>query len=169
MSRFIFFLSFFFITFTHAQTFDIKSDSAHVDFNYVNKKTAGTLTNVEAEITLNLTDLEQSVISGSADVTTLSTENEGRDKHLKSEDFFDAEKYPTMTFKSNRIYKLDGEYFVRGNLKIKETTEEVLFKLEITESEMTLTTEIFALDFGVALKKDREKSLVEISIVIALG
>lgn len=168
MARFILIFTLFISSFLQAQTLDIQSESAHVAFNYVNKNTAGTLENVKADITLNFTGLKQSVISGTADVTTLSTGNDGRDKHLKSEDFFDAEKYPTMKFESNRIYLLDGKYFVRGMLTIKETTEEVTLELLATDTEITLSTTIYALDFGVALKKNREKSKVEISIVILI-
>ncbi len=60
------------------------------------------------------------------EVASLSTRNDQRDTHLKSADFFDAEKYPYLTFSLSGIEKIDDEsYRVRGDLTIKETTRPV--------------------------------------------
>jgi polyisoprenoid-binding protein YceI len=60
------------------------------------------------------------------DVASLGTRNEQRDTHLRSADFFDVEKYPTMTFEVTSIEPLDGDtYLVRGDLTIKETTRPI--------------------------------------------
>ena len=60
------------------------------------------------------------------DVASLSTRNDQRDTHLRSADFFDAEKYPYMTFKVTGIEKLgEDNYKLRGQLTIKETTRPV--------------------------------------------
>jgi polyisoprenoid-binding protein YceI len=60
------------------------------------------------------------------DVASLSTRNDQRDTHLRSADFFDAEKYPFVTFKVTAIDKLDDDsYKLRGELTIKETTRAI--------------------------------------------
>jgi len=60
------------------------------------------------------------------EVASLSTRNDQRDTHLKSADFFDAEKYPYLTFSLSGIEKIgDESYRVRGDLTIKETTRPV--------------------------------------------
>lgn len=60
------------------------------------------------------------------EVASLSTRNDQRDTHLKSADFFDAEKYPYLTFSVTGIEKIDDEsYRVRGDLTIKETTRPI--------------------------------------------
>ncbi len=60
------------------------------------------------------------------DVASLSTRNDRRDTHLRSADFFDAEKYPYITFNVTRIEKVDQDnYKLRGDLTIKETTRPV--------------------------------------------
>ena len=65
------------------------------------------------------------------DVASLSTKTEQRDNHLRSADFFDAEKYPYMTFKVTGVEPLKGDtYLVRGDLTIKETTKAIT--LEVT-------------------------------------
>ena len=60
------------------------------------------------------------------DVRSLNTRNDQRDTHLRSADFFDVEKYPTMTFEVASIEQLEGEsYLVRGNLTIKNVTRPI--------------------------------------------
>src|SRR5438876_12230607 len=60
------------------------------------------------------------------EVASLSTRNDQRDTHLRSADFFDAEKYPYMTFKVTDIEHVDGDtYTVRADLTIKETTKPI--------------------------------------------
>ena len=57
-------------------------------------------------------DFSNTAIDFSVDANSVNTENEMRDKHLKSDDFFNAEKYPAMTFKSAVWKKIDAEWFV---------------------------------------------------------
>ena len=75
------------------------------------------------------------VSNGSAEMTiktaSVSTNNERRDGHLKSADFFDVEKYPTMTFKSTKVVPGDGNKFqMVGDLTIKDVTKPVTFDCE---------------------------------------
>ncbi len=61
------------------------------------------------------------------DVASIDTRTEMRDNHLRSADFFEAEKYPHITFKLNRIEPVDSESFkIHGNLTIKNTTKPVV-------------------------------------------
>lgn len=63
------------------------------------------------------------------EVASLSTKTDQRDNHLRSADFFNAEKYPYMTFKLTGIEPVDGEKFrVRGDLTIKETTKPIVLE-----------------------------------------
>lgn len=60
------------------------------------------------------------------DVNSISTDNVDRDNHLKSDDFFNAEKYPEITFKSKSMKKVDGKnYKLVGDLTIRDVTKEV--------------------------------------------
>ena len=61
------------------------------------------------------------------DVASIDTRTEMRDNHLRSADFFEAEKYPKITFKLNRVETVDSESFkVHGDLTIKATTKPVV-------------------------------------------
>jgi polyisoprenoid-binding protein YceI len=70
-------------------------------------------------------------VDATVDVTTIDTRNEKRDAHLKSADFFEAEKFPQMTFKSKSAKPAGtGKMMVTGDLTIKGTTKEVVFEVE---------------------------------------
>jgi polyisoprenoid-binding protein YceI len=80
--------------------------------------------NVNAETTSD--DFSGAKVNFNADVNSITTHNEQRDGHLKSADFFDAEKFPHISFESTGITKKsDEEYVMNGNLKIKDVTKPV--------------------------------------------
>lgn len=64
-------------------------------------------------------------------IESINTNVEARDNHLRSADFFDAEKYPEMTFKSTKISatKKPNEYLLHGKLTIKDVTKNVIFNV----------------------------------------
>lgn len=71
-------------------------------------------------------DFTNSTISANIDASSISTNNEDRDTHLKSPDFFEVEKYPEITFVSTSLKKVDdNEYELVGNLTIKGITKEI--------------------------------------------
>ena len=73
-------------------------------------------------------DLTKSAVEATVDVTTIDTRVADRDAHLKSPDFFDVAKYPTMTFKSTKVEKAGKDKLkVKGDLTIKGTTKPVVF------------------------------------------
>jgi polyisoprenoid-binding protein YceI len=66
------------------------------------------------------------------DVASLSTRTEQRDNHLRSADFFDAEKFPYITFKLTGVEPIEGDtYLVRGDLTIKETTRPITLEASL--------------------------------------
>ena len=100
-------------------------------------------------------------IEATIDVTGINTREAGRDKHLKSADFFDVEKFPTFTFKSKRIDPVPaGGFKVTGDLTMKGMTKEVVLDVEPlrpvikdqrgnTRTGTTATTKLNRQDFGV--------------------
>lgn len=70
-------------------------------------------------------------VEAEADVKSVDTRDEGRDRHLRTSDFFDAENYPTMTFKSKKVEPVSNDEFrVLGDLTIRGVTKEVVFNAE---------------------------------------
>lgn len=147
----------------------LNTENARVKFDYIDEKTEGELTGVKANIELNPADPSKSIVSGSVNVNTLTTGNKLRDKHLKSKDYFDAKSYPKMKFQSSEVTMSNGNYRIKGTLQIKDISKEVTFDATFTEEDLILATQIYAYDFDVAIKKKRERSKVEIKVIIPLN
>lgn len=83
----------------------------------------GNFNSFDASMQTDADDFENAAISFSAQTNSISTNNEQRDGHLKSADFFDAEKYPEIKFVSTSFKKKnDEQYSLVGNLTIKDQT-----------------------------------------------
>ena len=82
---------------------------------------------VAGTITFDADNPAQSKVDATVDVSTINTHEEKRDGHLKSPDFFDVAKFPTMTFKSKKIWKEGAGYKMTGDLTMHGVTKEVTF------------------------------------------
>lgn len=108
-----------------------KIDSAHssADFKIRHMMIAnvkGAIKGIAGDLTEHATDASLSSIEATLDVSTIHTGEAQRDTHLKSADFFDTDKYPTITFKSTKVAKKgEGEYAVTGDLTIHGVTKPV--------------------------------------------
>lgn len=111
-------------------------------------------------IDFNESDPTLSTIAVSIDVASVDTRDEKRDGHLKSGDFFDAEKYPTLTFTSTKVEKLsDKRARVTGDLTIKDVTRSVVLDVDYagqarspwgtTSAGFSASTKINRKDFGL--------------------
>jgi polyisoprenoid-binding protein YceI len=86
----------------------------------------GSFKNYQAKITAAKADFSDAVVELSADVNSVNTDNEKRDAHLVGADFFDAAKYPKLTFKSTSFKKVGtNKYKVAGNLTFHGVTKPV--------------------------------------------
>jgi len=75
-------------------------------------------------------DFSDAQVSFSIDIASVNTDNERRDGHLKGDDFFNAEKYPKMTFTSTAVKPLgNNKYEMTGNLTIRDVTKPVVFQV----------------------------------------
>ncbi|MEJ7679922.1 MAG: YceI family protein [Segetibacter sp.] len=73
-------------------------------------------------------DFSDAKINFTVDVNSVNTDNDMRDKHLKSDEFFGAEKFPQMRFVSTAFKPVgDNKYKLEGNLAIKDVTKPVIF------------------------------------------
>jgi polyisoprenoid-binding protein YceI len=86
----------------------------------------GRFESVDATFELDPSDLTTFRTSAVVDVASINTRNTRRDNHLRSDDFFDAETHPQLTFVSKRVEDVDGETFrIVGDLTMRGTTREV--------------------------------------------
>jgi polyisoprenoid-binding protein YceI len=121
----------------------------------------GQFTAVTGSLSLHESDVTQSSVEAAIEIVSIQTRDEGRDAHLKSADFFDAERFPTMQLKSTHIaLQADGELVVSGDLTIKDVTRKVEFAVEgptqaakdpwgNTRIGLAATTKINRKDFGL--------------------
>lgn len=114
----------------------------------------GTVGGLQATVHFNAKDLTSASIDASVDVKTLSTDNSLRDDHIKSDEFFDAARYPKMLLKSIAIkHKGGNKYTGEFNLTIKNKTKtvEIPFTYDAKGdlSEFAGSFKINRLDFGV--------------------
>lgn len=113
-----------------------KIDAAHSEITFKVKhlmitNVSGNFSKFDATMESNKEDFSDASISFEADVNSISTNNEQRDAHLKSADFFNAEQYPKLVFKSTSFQKKeDNEYILNGDLTIFNVTKPISLKAE---------------------------------------
>jgi polyisoprenoid-binding protein YceI len=121
----------------------------------------GHFTPVKGVLVRDEADLTKSRVEASVDTASINTREEQRDAHLKSADFLDVEKFPTLSFKSTKITRVaDGELAVACELTIHGVTRNVVFTVEgptapgkdpwgNTRIGLSATTKINRKDFGL--------------------
>lgn len=116
-------------------------DQAHSEIGFkikhlVISTVRGHFTNFEGSITMPENDFSKAEISFTAQTDSISTNNEMRDGHLKSAEFFNTAEMPTLSFKSNKIVKKsENEFDVTGNMNMHGKDVEVT--LSATHNGMT--------------------------------
>lgn len=116
-----------------AQNTTWKVDNSHSNVKFtvshlVISEVDGSFRTYGGSINSSKADFDGASIEFSVDVASVNTDNEMRDNHLKGDDFFNAEKYPKMTFKSTSFKKKSGNnYELEGNLTIRDVTKKVKF------------------------------------------
>jgi len=106
---------------------DVQFKVKHLMINTVTGEFTSYSVNVESQAP----DFSDASISFDADVQSISTKNEMRDNHLKSDDFFAAEQYPKMSFVSSALTKKgDNTYTLTGDLTIRDVTKPVDLQVE---------------------------------------
>ena len=125
-----------------AQTSNWSIDPAHSTAQFTVRhlgisNVTGNFTKVAGSVVLDEKNIAQSQVSATIDVNSVDTRVEMRDKDLKSPNFFDVEKYPTMEFKSKKIVASGGKLQVIGDHTIHGTTHEVTLDVEGPSPEMT--------------------------------
>lgn len=118
-----------------AQITNWKIDPAHSEADFAIKHMSistvhGTFHGISGVIQFDPSRVERSSVEASIDVSTVDTGVSARDAHLKSADFFDVTKFPTMTFKSTSVTKAGDHYDVKGDLTLHGVTKQVVLRLD---------------------------------------
>ncbi len=119
----------------HAQLSTWTIDPAHsgIEFQIRHLGVAnvrGSFSKVTGTIQLDEKDVTHSAVEATIDATTVNTNDEKRDAHLKSADFFDVAKYPTMSFKSTGFSRVNDKLQMTGNLTLGGQTKPVTLDVD---------------------------------------
>jgi polyisoprenoid-binding protein YceI len=95
-------------------------------------KVRGKFNEFTGTITYDERDITRSSMHGTIKTASIDTDNDKRDKDLRSPNFFDTAQYPEITFASKRVEKRDNGYVLIGDLTIKNVTKEVTIPFAIT-------------------------------------
>jgi len=129
---------------------------------------SGNFENHSGTVDINDKDITKSRVEVSIDTSSINTHVQKRDQHLRSADFFDVAKYPTMTFLSKKVAKVGNDRLkVTGNLTLHGVTKEVVLDVEGPSKESkdpwggirrgaTASTRINRKDFGLVWNKPLE-------------
>jgi polyisoprenoid-binding protein YceI len=138
-------------------------DTSHSSVSFVGRhlvvsKVRGQLGHLAGVITV-ATDPLQSSVEATVDLAGLTSNDDKRDGHLRSPDFFDVETYPTMELRSTRLEDRGGEYRLHADVTIKGVTRPVVFDLEFdgvendpwggTRAGFSASTEVNRKDWGL--------------------
>ena len=111
-------------------------DKKHTHINFLARhmmisKVRGEFTDYDIEVQFDANDLTATTVDVKISTNSINTREADRDAHLRSPDFFAADDYPYITFKSKRVEQLDGNHGrLIGDLTIRDTTHEVTLDVE---------------------------------------
>ncbi len=183
-NRLILFVSFLLITgMVFGQSTVWKFDKAHTKLQFVAthmkiSEVTGQFKQYTGKIVADKKDFTDADIQVNIQVNSIDTDNEKRDKHLLSEDFFNAEQYPEITFESESFNKVgENQYKLRGELTIKDVSRTVTFDVKYmgtvqamgaSRAGFKLSTTIDRFDYNIDWDKSFGQGLIvgrEVKIV----
>ena len=150
-------------SFAQPVTYDIDSAHSSAQFSVRHmmiSNVKGEFAKVTGTITYDPKNVAASKVEAVIDTNSINTREAKRDAHLKSPDFFDTAKYPTITFSSKQVWSANGKLHVKGDLTMHGVTKEAV--LTLNESPATVkdqrgsvrlgaeaTTQINRKDWGI--------------------
>ena len=119
--------------FAQSTTWTIDKNHSQVNFaiKHMGVSTVrGSISGITGTIIWDEKDPSKSSVEATMDTTTVDTNNAARDTDLKSDKFFNVAKYPTMTFKSTSVKRVDGKLQVVGDLTLAGVTKSVTLDVD---------------------------------------
>ncbi|HEU4521810.1 MAG TPA: YceI family protein [Thermoanaerobaculia bacterium] len=168
-----------------ADTFKVDKSHSSADFKirHMMSNVTGRFSDFDATIALDRGNPAASSVEFTINAASIDTANENRDKHLRSADFFEVEKYPAITFKSTKITPAGKDRFdVTGNLTMHGVTKEVTLPVTFLgfgkdpwgneragfEIETTLNRKDYGLNWNKALDQGGVLLADDVKVSIAL-
>ncbi|HKB44597.1 MAG TPA: YceI family protein [Chitinophagaceae bacterium] len=148
----------------------------HLMVSYV----TGGFKQFNAEVETEGNDISTAKVKFTADINSISTNNDQRDEHLKTGDFFDAENHPQLIFESSKLEKIDDEnYKLHGTLTMRGNSKKIVLNVEYggqaqdpwgnTRTGFSVTGKINRKDFGVSFGAVSETGSILLSDDVAVN
>lgn len=178
MSKVLIFFSAVFLSIATAWSSDWAIDKAHSQVGFevdhmVITTVDGHFGDYDVKLSFDPNDPSAFSVEAVIKIASINTENQKRDDHLRSADFFDAESHPEMVFKSNTLVKKDDGYVAKGFLTIRGVTKPLDLPFTVkgpvkdpwgnTRIGVNATAEINRQDFGVSWSKTLDGSGLVVS------
>jgi polyisoprenoid-binding protein YceI len=149
-----------------AEDFGFDKAHSHIGFSvkHILSKVQGEFKDYDGSFSFDPKDASKDKINVTIQTASVSTDNDMRDHHLQSPDFFDAAKFPTITFKSTQVTGSDDKYQVVGNLTLHGVSKPVTLDVDYLGSDKMMgadvvgfsaTTTIDRRDFGLVWGEDK--------------
>ena len=112
--------------------FDAKHSNVAFNVNYMAiSQVSGRFNSAKGTMESSKADFSDAKIQFTIDAASIDTDDAGRDKHLQSDDFFNAEKYPAITFTSTSFKPLGkNKYELKGDLTVRDVTKPITFEVK---------------------------------------
>lgn len=116
---------------SNAQVIDTENSTVNFEISNMRFNTVkGEIKGMKGEVRFDEDDLENSQFDVCVNPATIDTGNDSRDKHLRNEDFFNVERYPTICFVSSSIIKAKNGYIANGRLTLYGTGQTIAIPFE---------------------------------------
>ena len=154
-----------------------KADVPHVMMRFrvthmAIQKVNGSFSDFDASLQYDPDDLSTFSLTATIQVASIDTNNDARDNHLRSSDFFDAENHPTITFESTSLSKMGDGWVVHGDLTIRGVTKQIELPVQIvgpmalganTVVAIAGSVTVNRLDYGVAWNRTADAGRLIVS------
>lgn len=166
-----------------AQTFEIDPVHSSVGFSirHIVSNVKGRFTEFAGTVVYDPKKIENSSVSVTIQAPSIDTDNEKRDNHLKSPDFFEVEKYPEITFQSKKVTKKKNKFMLQGTLNMHGVEKSISIPFEILgiakgpdgslagfEAELTLNRKDFGITWNRTLDQGGLLLGEEVKVLLAL-
>ena len=170
-------------SFASTSTWEIDASHSTIGFSIRHlmvSNVRGEFGKVTGALTLDDKDPSKSTVQATIDATTVDTRDAKRDEHLRSPDFFDVAKYPTIAFKSKSVKKAGDRWSVLGDLTLHGVTKEVTLDASAlspqvkdpwgnTRTGLSAATKLSRKDFGLSYNKALDNGGVVLGDEVAIS
>jgi polyisoprenoid-binding protein YceI len=160
----IIFLGSAFVTITSAPEFKLKEN---YKFSFKSKDPSGEFTSVKGTVKFDENDLKSSSFELTFDINSISMGNNMKNKKAQTEEWFNASKFPTATYKSSSIEKSGDSYIVNGTFTMKGTSKELKVPMKVSKSGSDYTFsgnfDLNRIDYKVGKKNAAVPDIMNIS------